>query len=181
MAECENNLAKEYFESPDAHRIIPIPKFIALSIFSFNLYQFYWIYRNWKDIKNSFSEYSHISPGLRTLALLFSPIYIYFMYKQFNIIQEKSLNYERKYIKIFSISIILLNLILECLNYLPKPYDLLGILSFLPYVFIQSELNNIWATRKSCKPEFHALRTPETIFLVIGLLLWATTIQTYLK
>lgn len=154
---------------------------MGLSFFSFNLYQFYWIYRNWEDIKNNFSEYSNISPSLRTWALLISPIYIYLMYKQFNIIQEKSLNCERKYFKIYSITIILLNAILGCLYHLPKPYDLLEILSCLPFILIQIELNNIWTTRKSYKPKFYELRIPETIFLILGLLIWAVTIQAYLK
>lgn len=181
MAECENTFIDEHLKLADSPRIIPISQFIGLSIFSFSLYQYYWFYRNWKDIKNNFSEYKDISPILRTLGLFIPFINIYLEYKQFNIIQEKSICFEKKHYKMNSILIILLCGGISCLHHLPKPYNLLTILNSLPLIFVQSELNKLWRTRTNYEPQFYELRSPETIFLILGLLVWAATIHFYLK
>lgn len=165
----ENSLLSENIDAIDLPKPIPIWKFVGLLIFSFNLYQFYWFYRNWKDIKNSFKEYKDISPKLRLLGLFIPLLGIYLIYNQFNIIQEKSIEFDENNYKANSILILVLIFIISSLHYLPMPFNLLSVLNTLPYIFVQSELNKLWIGRKK---EIFCLRIPEAIILALGLLVW---------
>lgn len=61
------NVIKSVNERQEYSNIVPIWKFVLLSILSFNFYYVYWTYKNWIDIKNNFAEYRNINPLLRTL------------------------------------------------------------------------------------------------------------------
>lgn len=101
-------------------------KFIFLSIITFNVYAYYWMYRCWKYVK--VTERSNIWPFWRTV---FSGIFIYFLSKRIFIYRDKS----------FPAIILISFFIIDRLVRLPAPYDILTIFSFVPVLFMVVEVN----------------------------------------
>jgi hypothetical protein len=56
---------------------VATPKFIALSICTFGIYELYWCYENWKSVKSASGE--NISPFWRTFL---APIWVFSLYRK---------------------------------------------------------------------------------------------------
>lgn len=171
----ENIIVNEKQEYPN---IVPIWKFVLLSILSLGVYQLYWFYTNWKNIKNAFAEYKDISPILRTLGAFLIPIFgLYWFYKQFNIIQQKSRNIHPELIEIVSILIIIAYICIGLLMNLKSPYCYLGIMYFIPFVYIQKELNNVWTKYETKETKIKKITIPEFLIIILGLFIWANQLH----
>lgn len=165
------NLIENINKKMEYSNIVPIWKFVLLSILSFDFYQFYWFYKNWKDLKTSFAEYKTIHPILRTIGL-FIPFWgLYMLYLQFKAIQTKRNQLATSYSKINIIVLIIIYFTMSFLSRLKSPYNLLVCINFLPFIFIQNELNILWENNETEKKNIF-LSIPEFFIIILGLLVW---------
>jgi len=128
-------------EQPQYSNAVPIWQMVALSIATFGIYQVYWFYKNWKQLKAHHNL--DIKPGWRT-AGLFVPIWgLVLTYRQFEDIMEYA---GRSGIeKVFSPGWMLVQyIVLTALWRLPDPYWLLSLFSIAPLTMVQETLNEYW-------------------------------------
>lgn len=143
----------------------PVWHFVLLSIATLGIYEIYWFYRNWKQLK--FHKNLDISPGWRTVGL-FVPIYgIVLAYRQLKDIRDFSR--EAGIVKTYSPGWILFGwLILTALWKLPDPFWFLSFLSVWPLTVVQCILNSYWAKEQSGYPEKTKFSGGQIALLVIG-------------
>ena len=159
---------------------ILISKLIILNILTFGIYTIYWVYKNWKYIK----EYGKkdIQPGWRTVGLIV-PIYnIWLIYDQFksiiNLANKKKIETNWSAGGLTALFVILSIITIKITLRLPDDYifvflyPLLTFIAILPLIPIQNYLNNYWS-----KVQKHNLEskfaTTEIILMVLGIILWA--------
>lgn len=169
----ESNIVEKINKKEDYSNIVPIWKFVLLSIFSFPFYHYYWIYKNWDNIKRSFNSYEKISPILRTLGTFLIPIFGYFLiYKQFKIIRIEANKINSNYFRINLLVILVLFFLVDSLGWKEFPYNLLVVFNFLPFIFIQNELNIIWKKLRKYPIATRTLSFDEKLLLVLGFFSW---------
>jgi hypothetical protein len=147
----------------------PVWHFVLLSVITFGIYDIYWYYRNWKNLK----EYKNMnfSPAWRTVGL-FIPILNFFLiykaHKEYrNLIKEVGIKrdiYPGLILLVIIISIRLINL--------PDPYWLLSLISTIPLAIVQGILNELW---KEVQPGYiHRTQfsARQMILIIIGGVLW---------
>jgi hypothetical protein len=168
-------IIKKLDEKQESSNIVPIWKFIILSVLSFDFYQFYWFYKNWKDIKNNFEEYKDIKPLLRTIGF-FIPFWgLYMLYVQFKTIQSKTFCFESK-TKI--LLIIIIYFLFSFFSFLNSPFHLFTALNFIPFILIQDNLNLLWR-KNQANYKIKLISIPEMFIIFIGLLIWINEIHYY--
>ncbi|MCZ7363010.1 MAG: zinc-ribbon domain-containing protein [Candidatus Methanoperedens sp.] len=152
----------------------PIRNLVILSVFTFGLYEIYWFYRNWKQIK--IHKNLDISPGMRTLGLLFIPIYNFLLiFEQFkdimNLAKEagcSTFSSHRGLATVYIYMTILFNILFS----LPPPYSLIGwiplFLSLWVLIIIQKTLNNYWEKEQVGLPERTQFSGIEIAAIIIG-------------
>jgi len=59
---------------------------VLLSVLTLGVYEFYWFYRNWRDLRDHAGL--DVNPALRTIALLVPFVNIFFVYQQLRLIRE---------------------------------------------------------------------------------------------
>jgi hypothetical protein len=113
---------EELRDDIEPQQIINVNKFVLLSIFSFGLYEIWWIYKTWRFFRQK--EKLDIMPACRAL---FSIFFLYALFTK--IMQYASVNkYKRRfppfacYIGFFAINF---------LAYLPEPWGLISVFSFI--------------------------------------------------
>jgi hypothetical protein len=143
--------------------------FVLLFLATFSLYQFYWFYRNWKQLR--LHEGWDISPGWRTVGLFVPILNIFLIYNQFQHIRGFARAAERD--RLFSVGWITLGWILfNALAYLSDPFWFLSFLSIWPLGVVQGVLNSYW---KKKQPELVVktkLSGGQIALLVIGGIFW---------
>ncbi len=124
MLDSNNNLVTN--SDNNVQELISINKFIILSIFTCGLYPFWWTYKAWRFFNEK--DDLDIIPAARTL---FSYI---FLSNLFKIILELARN--AGYSKTFHPALLhVIYVVIILLSYLPEPYFLISLLSFV--IFIQ--------------------------------------------
>ena len=120
---------------------IPLWHMVALSIATFGIYQIFWFYKNWKQLKAH--QNLDIKPGWRT-AGLFVPIWgLILTYRQFDDIRGHAENSGIE--KLFLPGWMLVQyIVLTALWRLPDPYWLLTFFSIAPLTIVQETLNDYW-------------------------------------
>ena len=99
-------------------KIISVNKFILLSIFSFSLYQIWWIYKSWKFFQQK--ERLDIMPAVRAI---FSILFLSSLFRRIN---EFAL--EKNYQRTFYPTLLFFGYVFcNILAYLPDPYWLVSI------------------------------------------------------
>jgi len=111
-----------------------IPKLVVMSIFSLNLYQIYWFYKNWDFINDR--KKASMRPGLRAIFLLF------FCYPLFREIKKTSKELGIKSNLIPSLSAIVF-IFFKVLDNFDSILALLTFLSIIPLISVQQLINEI--------------------------------------
>lgn len=130
----------EYAGRPPSD-IQPVWHFVLLSAATLGVYEIYWFYRNWKQLK----AYKNldISPAFRAIGLLV-PVYGQVLaYEQLRDIR----NFTEEVVvgKLYSPGLTLFGwLALTVLWALPHPLWFLGLLSVWPLASVQGALNSYW-------------------------------------
>ncbi len=108
----------------DAKKIfkLSINKFIILSIVTLGFYDIWWIYKSWRFFQDL--EKSDIMPAMRTI---FGIFFIIPLFDKINKLAQKH-GYEHSYA---STALFIGYLVVSLLSYLPKPFYLLTLFSFL--------------------------------------------------
>lgn len=160
-------------EKPRYSNAIPLWHMVALSVATFGIYQIYWFYKNWKQLKEHHNL--DIKPGWRT-AGLFVPIWgLILTYRQFDDIRGHAENSGIE--KLFLPGWMLVQyIVLTALWRLPDPYWLLTFFSIAPLTIVQETLNEYW---KKEQPEL-GLKTNlsggQIALIIIGGLLFLVTL-----
>lgn len=158
---------------------IPIIKFVLLNIFSINLYQAYWFYKNWWIIKNYYKK--GIKPVPRMIGFLIPVLNIWLIYDQFKLM-EKLVNKKNIKTKASPIILTLLYLILGVIalniSDLLKFSDtlispLIFSITIIPLVLLQISLNSYWekVEKANLKIVFTGF---EKIMIAFGAFIWIT-------
>ena len=121
-------VSQEYFFT------VSIPKLVVMSIFTLNLYQLYWFYKNWDLIDDR--KRMSVRPALRAI---FSVIFCYSLFKNIKK-TAKELGVETNLIASLSAVVFIFFRIIEKL---PDAFCLLSLLSFIPLIFVQRLINKI--------------------------------------
>lgn len=143
----------------------PIWKLVTLGILTFSLYEFYWFYRNWSQLRDL--GRSRVSPWSRTLALLI-PVYgEVLIYRQIRDIKDAAI---ATGCRSFSSpgAILAAYLAINSLLKLPDPYWLLSSLSIVPLAVVQSTLNRFWAKQQPGLDMRNSLTKGEWAVAIIG-------------
>ncbi len=123
----------------------PIAKLVLLSVLTFNLYQIYWFYRNWKHLKAHTG--ASIRPGLRTVGL-FIPIFNFFLvfdqFEEIHSITSRPGLAGRMQERYSPMGLMSAYVLINALWIVPGPVSLLSMLAFIPLVFVQRALNDYW-------------------------------------
>lgn len=135
----------------------PLWKFLILSLSTFGLYETYWIYKNWKYIRER--DGSNILPLARAL---FSPIWFYSLAK--DIIASS-----RKQSTVWAIPLAIAYFIVGITWRLPGPYYLIALFNIvltIPLVLDVNDINIRSGAATSSKARF---RIKHTAVAIIGL------------
>jgi hypothetical protein len=159
-------------------------RLVILSFMTFNIYQLYWFYRNWRDLKNH-KKLEDYSPILYTIFLFVPILNIYFIYSQFKDIQEFAKQSGCKtyaspgwltffFVFLKFIEFVFLRVVEASTN--PIKYLIVFISLLLSttgvLVIVQNTLNNFW---KKEQPELEIRQEftkKEIVCLIIGGIWW---------
>lgn len=109
-------------------------KLFAMSVFSFGLYDFFWLYRTWKIVQKQI-DYD-ISPFWRTF---FCDITVFSLFIILNSYVKKHNNKEKFAPIILAFVFIILGVLLK----LPDPFWLVSYLQVIILMFLQNKINKI--------------------------------------
>ncbi|MFC1954446.1 hypothetical protein ACFLVZ_01320 [Chloroflexota bacterium] len=147
----------------------PVWHFVILSIATFALYDLYWSFRTWRQLRDQ--ENWDISPGWR-LAGLFVPILnLILLYDLFKHVRDFA--YAENLEGLFSPGWMLIGLILfNAFAFLPDPYWLMSFLSVWIIGVIQRTLNNYWGKKQPALVMKTNLSGGQIVLLIIGGIWW---------
>ncbi len=122
----------------------PVRNLVLLSLLTLNLYQLYWFYRNWKHLKSHTG--ADIRPGLRTVGLLIPIVSFFLIYDQFDDIHDLSTGrgIAALGVRYSPMGLMLAYVLINALWMVPGRVSLLGVLAFIPLVYVQRALNDYW-------------------------------------
>ena len=136
--------------------IQPIWHFLVISIVTFGLYDIYWFYRNWKQLKAH--KYLDINPIKRTIGLII-PIYsLVVTYEYFSQIRDVSRDAGVE--KLYSLGLVFFSCWFFSVITLSDKYGIIGILILVPLSMVQNTLNSYWEIEQPGylkKTNFHLL------------------------
>jgi len=148
----------------------PVWQYVLLSIFTFALYDLYWFYRNWRQLRDQ--ENWDISPGWRLVGLLIPILNLILLYDLFKHIRDYAAaeNCEGLFSPWWTfVGWIFFN----ALNYLQDPYWIFAFLSVWPIGVIQNVLNTYWGKKQPKLKMRTELSYGQIVILVLGALWWA--------
>ena len=140
-----------------------------MSILTTGIYELYWFYKNWKAVK--IQEGKKLSPFWRAF---FCVIFCYSLFKRI-MLSAMQKGYKTKYTYGSLTAAYILLVIIS--SRAPAPFDLIGILSFLPIIAVN---NAIRFSNLKINPEYvesAKLVRAEIIFLVLGAFLWVLVVS----
>ena len=124
-------------------KIVPIWKFIFLSVITAGIYESYWFYKTWEFLREK--DKLDISPFWRAV---FSPIFAVSNAEHVLKLANRE-NYPEKYSPtIIGISFFILNALWR----LPDPYWLISYFTFLPMIPIVKAMNFYWQKENPYSP-----------------------------
>ena len=155
----EINLTKS--SSNDYSKILPIKKFVLYNICSLGLYQLYWIYKSWKNIKEH--KNLNISPILRTI---FTVFFIGSLAKD-TLVMAKEKGYQKNY------SYILIFVLFLILNIAGKKFPgiyslIIALTSFLIFLPVVEASNYYWAKSEPSLKVNDKFSISNIVLLIIG-------------
>ena len=169
----ENITITNINEKNDYSNIVPIWKFVLLSLLSFNFYPYYWFYKKWIFVKQNTNI--SINPLLRTVAILVPILNFVLIYSLFNKINSFADEDNKISVPPLLIAVIFFG----CLGLLNRPYQLFTIFSFLPLIFLQKIINEYFKYNKHTVMENNNFNWIEYLCLVAGLFNWYMLFKMY--
>ena len=143
--------------------VIPVGKFIFLSIITFGMYELFWFAKNWIMIKNQ--EKSNIWPIARTIFAIF-----FFSELATKVLKSaKDKGYSKNYSPIF---LAIIYFVSSLLSQAPGNFWLLGFISTLTFVpVLKAVLYNNEKSQNKMN-DFEKYKTGEIIAIVLGGIFW---------
>lgn len=149
-----------------------IRRVVLINILSCGLYNLYWFYKNWQQLKKH--NNLDIMPIWRTISLFIPIIGLVVLWEHIREIKDyaEAAGVKRTY---STAGMFLLWLLFLIGARLPEPWDYLGLLSAIPLALVQRTLNSYWDIVQPNRVEAK-LQIGEVVVTIIGLLLWAALI-----
>ena len=147
---------------------ISTKKLIVMSLLTAGFYGLYWVYRNWRAIK--IQESKKLSPFWRAC---FSVFYCYTLFKRILVSAAEKGFKSGSTPGTLTAVYVLFNVIY---TRAPSPFDLIGILSFIPIITVNNAVRFNNLASNSEYEEQQKLTKGEILFLVFGILVWLGTI-----
>ncbi|MEE8414153.1 MAG: DUF4234 domain-containing protein, partial [Dehalococcoidales bacterium] len=151
----------------------PVWHFVLLSIVTFAVYDLYWFYRTWRQLRDQ--ENWDISPGWRLVGLFIPILNLILLYDLFKHIRDfaDAENCE----VLFSPGLILIGwLLFNALVALPDPYWLITLMSVWPIGVVQNTLNNYWSQKQPTLIMKTKLSAGQKALLILGGIWWGLVI-----
>jgi hypothetical protein len=131
--------------------LISPKKLAVMSILTLNLYNFYWLYKNWKAVNEA--ENTNLRSGLRAV---FNLIFIRSLFLRMGLKEQQLI-----------LSLVIYGLAVFS-SRLPGPWSLICVFNFVPLMMAQQSVN----AEHSAEEIVTSYSTKEKIFAVIGALMW---------
>lgn len=142
-------------------------KLATMTLVTFGIYEMYWFYQNWKSVQRLTGE--KLNAPVRAF---FYPVTSYSMFRR---IQEQGRRLQVDVgIRAGALAISVFGL--TVLWRLPDPYWLVSLLTFLPLLSVQSEVNKINRRVAPDADRNERLRAWNVVAVVVGGLIWALAI-----
>lgn len=139
-------------QPPSAYHHVSTTKFVIYSICSWTIYDVYWFYRNWQFIR--VRDGVKIRPFWRAI---FSPLWCYSLAED---VATRSGNVNRPMITIVALSYF----VLSFAWWLPDLYFLVGLLTFVPLLYIVRLIDGINRREGTRGPDFARVRVRHVLF-----------------
>ncbi len=160
----------------------PLGRLAALLFLSYGIYQFFWFWRNWRQLRVG-------HPGWRTAGLLVPFLNFWLVYDQFRRVEEtaRSLGIQAFRAGRVFLAWLALNLFSTAVALLVYPWSparlseglslflidvMLLALQILPLVYVQSALNAVWTMVDPDRPARPGFSRGELVFLLLCIFLW---------
>jgi len=145
-----------------------LPKhFVLLTIVTLGLYQVYWFYRNWRDLRDDAGK--EVSPGWRTLGLMIPFVNFVMVYQQLSLIRDVAAETgeEEPYGPgLVTVVIVALTFIAN----LTMTWTI-SLLTVIPLIPVQMTLNRIWEHKQPGMPIRTEFDAQEVAILFVGAVL----------
>lgn len=152
---------------------MPTIKLAVLSVTTFGLYDIYWFYKQWKNLREI--KQLNITPWARAL---FAPLYSYSLFKHvFELAGQVSEDDQPPHPSAGVLAAIYMSL--SAASRLPHPYWLVGFGTTFPLIVVQDTLNYYWKKtepNKSIRTGFSAWEL--VVAVVGGVILLVTLLDT---
>lgn len=121
----------------------------ALSILTLGLYELYWFWRNWRDLRDELGV--DVQPGWRTLGLLIPVVNVVLVYDQLRMLREQSdargvpAEYSPGLVTATFFAIALAGNLTTAVAGSMTTFWPLSLLNVVPLLQVQAALNRLWA------------------------------------
>jgi len=147
----------------------PVWHYVLLSIFTCGLYDIYWFYRTWRQLRDTGNW--DISPGWRLVGLFIPLLNLFLLYGLFNRIHDNA-RVEGFIVSITPGWMLFGWICLNALINLPDPYWLLSFFSVVLIGTYQKTLNKHWGVRQPYLAIRANLSAGQIIILILGGIWW---------
>ena len=141
---------------------------VLLTLMSFGLYEFYWFYRNWRDLSELDTEREDaFSPGLRTAGLIVPFLNIALVYGQFRRIRE-TLD-DAGFTPMFAPGLTAIAFFALAIVANLSGIWILSLFTVFPLVPVQVALNEYWTASQPGRPVRDSISGIEILIVVVGI------------
>ena len=142
----------------------PSAHFVLLSLLTLGLYELYWFWRNWRDLRDTFGV--EVSPGWRTAGLLVPVLNVYLVYDHVRLVHEQA--EAHGVAPSFRPAAAAASFFLIALAGNLTLLWVVSLLNVLPLVPVQETLNRLWAEVQPAAPMRDRMSVHERMALVAG-------------
>ena len=148
---------------PFPYHRVSLKKLIVFSLLTFNLYHFYWFYKQWQAQKRAYNEL--IWPIPRAI---FLNIFSYFIFRRI----ELSALSEEMHLSWTSGWVFLVYFLWGLAGYLPDPLGYIVFLGVLPLIPVQESINQLFKKTAPNRTDDDHFTTLNWVFLAVLIILW---------
>ena len=143
----------------------PVWHLVLLSIATFSLYNIYWVYRTWRQLRDQGSW--NISPEWRLLGLFVPILGIILLYDFFKHVRNFAVT--EKCESLFPLGRVFIGWIFfNALAFIPFPYSFLSLLNVWPIGVVQSTLNNFWSKKQPTSIMRTNFSVAQMVLVILG-------------
>jgi len=141
---------------------VSILKLIVMNLATIGIYQYYWHYKQWVAIRER--EGGSVSPGARAV---FGRLFAFDLFPRIRATAQAN----RIDVQWGGTALAFLYLLATAMWRLPEPYDLLGLFSFTPLIFVQATINKMNAELAPAAPKNDGFSAWNIAGMVLGVIL----------